>query len=227
MTTGSVAQQRIRRGTSDVSTVVAGESEAGIWDAFVDTCPDAAAYHSWGWRGIFERAFGHTCVYLIARSGNSVCGVLPLVQINSLLFGRTLTSLPFVNYGGVLAGEEPVAEHVAARRPLKRPGRGAASMWSCGMSRAVFHRSRAASTRSPCSFAWPASTVSSLDRKVSNQIRKAEKSGLPSSAATSSCSMSSTRSLRGTCAIWARPCTAASCSARFSARFLNVPACTS
>ena len=30
-------------------------------------------------------------------------GVLPLVEIDSWLFGRTLTSLPFVNYGGVLA----------------------------------------------------------------------------------------------------------------------------
>ena len=36
-------------------------------------------------------------------------GVLPLVHIHSVLFGRTLTSLPFLNYGGVLARDAAAA----------------------------------------------------------------------------------------------------------------------
>ena len=177
MTTGSVAQQRIRRGTSDVSTVVAGESDAGIWDAFVDTCPDAAAYHSWGWRGVFERAFGHTCVYLIARSGNSVCGVLPLVQINSLLFGRTLTSLPFVNYGGVLAGEEPAAEQLMSAAAEEARARRCQHVELRHVARRFpslpCRQHKVTMLLRLAGVDW-----SSLDKKVRNQIRKAEKSGL-------------------------------------------------
>ena len=70
------------------------------WDAFVASHPSASGYHAWAWRGVFARAFGHECVYLIAREKDRVTGVLPLVQIRSLIFGRTITSLPFVNYGG-------------------------------------------------------------------------------------------------------------------------------
>ena len=177
MTTGSVAQQRIRRGTSDVSTVVAEESDAGIWDAFVDTCPDAAAYHSWGWRGVFERAFGHTCVYLIARSGNSVCGVLPLVQINSLLFGRTLTSLPFVNYGGVLAGEEPAAEQLMSAAAEEARARRCQHVELRHVARRFpslpCRQHKVTMLLRLAGVDW-----SSLDKKVRNQIRKAEKSGL-------------------------------------------------
>jgi hypothetical protein len=55
----------------------------------------------------FERAFGHECRYLVARRG-PVVGVLPLVEIRSALFGRTLTSLPFVNFGGVLAETDEI-----------------------------------------------------------------------------------------------------------------------
>ena len=38
-----------------------------------------------------------------------VIGILPLVEIRSWLFGRTLTSLPFLNFGGVLASTDDAA----------------------------------------------------------------------------------------------------------------------
>src|SRR5688572_32570906 len=93
------------RNSRSLVVVPATETEARQWDAFVANKPNAS-YHAWGWRGVFERTFGHQCHYLAARSFDGIHGVLPLVQINSPLFGRTLTSLPFVNYGGVIAEDD-------------------------------------------------------------------------------------------------------------------------
>ena len=43
---------------------------------------------------VFARAFGHESIYLMAQDGDRLCGVLPLVYIHSVVFGRSLTSLP-------------------------------------------------------------------------------------------------------------------------------------
>src|SRR5262249_32341940 len=89
---------------------VAMDADAAAWDAFVRSRPEGTGYHAWAWRSVFVRAFGHEPIYLIARAGAAVTGVLPLVQIRSLLFGRTLTSLPFLNYGGVMAASDTAAQ---------------------------------------------------------------------------------------------------------------------
>jgi FemAB-related protein (PEP-CTERM system-associated) len=82
-----------------VSSAV-GEAE---WDRFVDEHPDSTGYHLWKWRTVFERAFGHRTEYLAARQGSEIIGILPLVILQSRLFGKFMVSLPFVNYGGVLS----------------------------------------------------------------------------------------------------------------------------
>lgn len=83
-------------------------ADAGAWDAFVHASNEASLYHLSGWRQVCTQAFGHSCPYLIARQGQTVVGVLPLVQLNSRLFGNFLVSLPFFNYGGALCNAEPV-----------------------------------------------------------------------------------------------------------------------
>jgi serine/alanine adding enzyme len=53
---------------------------------------------------VIERVFGRETLYLLARdAGGAVRGVLPLVQLKSRLFGNFLVSVPYFNYGGVLA----------------------------------------------------------------------------------------------------------------------------
>src|SRR5688572_24919324 len=79
---------------------IAQERDAAAWDGFVATQP-LSGYHRWGWRRVFSGALGHECTYLVACRGTTISGVLPLVAIDSRLFGRTLTSLPFLNYGGL------------------------------------------------------------------------------------------------------------------------------
>ncbi len=75
----------------------------GDWDAFVDTCPEATFFHRGGWKEVIERSFGHRCYYLFAESQGIVRGVLPLVYINSRLFGRSLISNGYSVVGGPIA----------------------------------------------------------------------------------------------------------------------------
>jgi len=78
------------------------------WDAFVLQCPQASFFHRAGWKEVMERSFGHRTFFLYAEVDGQICGVLPLAQIKSMLFGNSLSSLPFCVYGGV-ATEDPRA----------------------------------------------------------------------------------------------------------------------
>ena len=160
-----------------LTATVAAAADGTEWDAFVASQPDATGYHSWGWREVFERAFGHRPIYVVARHGAAIRGVLPLVQINSRLFGRSLTSLPFLNYGGVLADDQAAAEvlvnaaadiaraercrHVELRHQIRR------------FPQLADKQHKVSMLLSLKGVSWDG-----LDKKVRNQIRKAQKSEL-------------------------------------------------
>jgi FemAB-related protein (PEP-CTERM system-associated) len=156
---------------------IATRADALAWDAFVESRGDATGYHSWRWRRVFADAFGHDPVYLIARQNGTITGVLPTVHIKSLLFGSTLTSLPFLNYGGVMADAQ------ATKEALIDGALAVARDRHCGHVE-LRHTSRQFNEL-PCkqhkvAMRLPivASMWDKLDRKVRNQIRKAQKSGL-------------------------------------------------
>jgi FemAB-related protein (PEP-CTERM system-associated) len=103
-----------------------------LWDAYVNSHPRATLYHLWGWKNVIERTYGHSTYYLMATedkpelmvrndrkakgcelsatrhelNANSVVGILPLIHINHFIFGNSLISMPFLDYGGVLADSE-------------------------------------------------------------------------------------------------------------------------
>ena len=125
--------------TGSIQVSEVGAEAASQWDAFVAAHRDASAYHAWHWREIMTREFGCTSHYLVARdSSGGWCGVLPLVRLRSVLFGDFLVSLPFFNYGGVLAkgpeadaalmtaagalGERLGVSHIEFRDQQARPG---------------------------------------------------------------------------------------------------------
>ncbi|MDN5836067.1 MAG: FemAB family PEP-CTERM system-associated protein [Nitrosospira sp.] len=80
--------------------------DRGRWDEFVSVCPDATFFHRAGWQTVIERALGHKTWFLYAESGGEIQGVLPLAEINSRIFGHSLSSLPFCVYGGIAAISE-------------------------------------------------------------------------------------------------------------------------
>ncbi|MBI2216270.1 MAG: FemAB family PEP-CTERM system-associated protein [Candidatus Rokubacteria bacterium] len=73
------------------------------WDRFVERHPNPTVGHLSAWGRIAERTYGHEPVYLTAEEDGEVLGVLPLVLMRSRLFGRRLVSMPFLDYGGVVA----------------------------------------------------------------------------------------------------------------------------
>lgn len=90
---------------------LAEQDEEKHWDDYVNCNPKATLCHLYGWGKVIRETYGHAAYYFMAETnnvekGNKVIGVLPLVHIKSLVFGNTLVSMPFLNYGGVLADNE-------------------------------------------------------------------------------------------------------------------------
>ena len=150
------------------------------WDAYVAARPDASAYHMSGWSRLIARAFGHESRMLSVENETGITGVLPLVVMRSRLFGRFVVSLPFLNAGGVLANDEASAsalldaavavtrevraEYLELRHTARRFPQLAERRHKVAMT---------LSLRDTADQQWEG-----LDRKIRNQVRKAEKSGL-------------------------------------------------
>ena len=86
-----------------------GRTDADVlaWDTYVLGAHLSSGYHLTGWRRVIEEAFGHQTYYLSVRGpGGIIQGVVPLVLLASRGFGRFLVSLPFVNYGGLIADSQ-------------------------------------------------------------------------------------------------------------------------
>jgi FemAB-related protein (PEP-CTERM system-associated) len=156
---------------------IAVEHDGAEWDAFVARRPWASGYHAWTWRGVFRHALAHEPISLMARQGGEVVGILPMVYMKSFLFGRALVSLPFLNYGGV------VADSSDAREALLRSAAAEARARRCRHVE-LRHTSRQC-PELPCRqhkvamrLALADGLWDRLDRKVRNQIRKSEKAGL-------------------------------------------------
>jgi FemAB-related protein (PEP-CTERM system-associated) len=86
--------------------------ENDAWDTYVEANEEATIYHLSAWKRIIKHTFGHQMYYLAAWQHERIVGVLPLTFLKSLVFGRFLISLPFLNYAGILA------EHDDARKRL-------------------------------------------------------------------------------------------------------------
>lgn len=82
------------------------DQSAVAWDDYLLDAPGASFYHLFGWREINRACFGHRSHYLAALRQGRPCGVFPMVFVESRIFGRLLVSMPFVNYGGIVAGDE-------------------------------------------------------------------------------------------------------------------------
>jgi FemAB-related protein (PEP-CTERM system-associated) len=92
------------------------DGDADAWERYVQACPEATFFHRLGWREILEEVFRHRTHYLVSERNGALCGVLPLAQVKSRLFGHSLVSLPFAVYGGAAADDSAAvaALHAAA-----------------------------------------------------------------------------------------------------------------
>jgi FemAB-related protein (PEP-CTERM system-associated) len=150
------------------------------WDAYVRSHQAAFAYHQSGWKAVIEQSFGHQTRYLQAIDGKRIVGILPLVVMKSLLFGRFVVSLPYFNYAGILADDQD-AEHAlldAARRLAIDEAATHLELrhhapHELGLIPKRHKVTMLLGLESDVESQWRA-----FDPKLRNQVRKAEKSGL-------------------------------------------------
>jgi serine/alanine adding enzyme len=166
--------------SSEIMPIVSTDVTGADWDWYVETNPEATVDHLWQWRQIIEGVFGHKCEYLVARRGEGIVGVLPLVLFKSRLFGKSAISVPFLNYGGVLADDA-----LAIAALVKRATEIAREFGASHLELRHIHRQcpdlavrqhKLRLTR-PLP-ATPEALWKDIDRKVRNQVRKAQKEGL-------------------------------------------------
>ena len=80
------------------------------WDAYVLACGLPSVYLTTAWKQAVESGYARPTTYLAAFDNDSVVGVLPLVLIRSCL-----VSLPYCDYGGLIAESDEVAGRLLDR----------------------------------------------------------------------------------------------------------------
>jgi FemAB-related protein (PEP-CTERM system-associated) len=85
-------------------------TDPGAWDDFVLRAPDGTLAHRWAWLRIVSGTYGHKVIPLASARNGVLAGVLPLVQMNSRLFGRHLVSMPYLDTGGLCTAGDRAAQ---------------------------------------------------------------------------------------------------------------------
>jgi serine/alanine adding enzyme len=163
------------------SMIVSALRDEGVaWNRYVEGHPEGTVEHLAEWRTIFADVFGQDPLYLTARRDEQIVGVLPLVRFKSLLFGRSLVSVPYANYAGLLTSDSAASNALVREATTLGRAFGATHVELRNTSRhcsELMARQHKVGARlrlpSTAPVLW-----TDLDRKVRNQIRKAQKEGL-------------------------------------------------
>lgn len=91
------------------------DTQYAHWEAFVLRNPPVALSCHPRWLSVLARGLRQTPYCLEAVVGDATVGLLPLMNVRSLLFGRFLIGLPYLNYGGVMADDPAVARRLVDR----------------------------------------------------------------------------------------------------------------
>jgi len=105
---------------STTSVVELTADREPAWQHFVNQSPAATIFHELGWQQAVQAAMGHRPHHLMAVRGGQVTGILPLFEINSVVAGRFLVSVPYAAMGGPIGDEEAVATLLAHAKDLAR-----------------------------------------------------------------------------------------------------------
>ena len=154
--------------------------EEKLWDAYVERTPGGLQSQLSGWRRVVASAYGHPSYYLWVRDGTTVRGVLPLIFIQSRLFGRSLVSMPFLDDGGSLADDDVIRDRLLTGALALYERLGADSLdlrYAFPFDRGTSPFGKKVTLRLDLGVdeqrMW-----TGFDAKLRNQIRKAGKSGL-------------------------------------------------
>jgi serine/alanine adding enzyme len=169
----------IEANNTPTEVALACQTDWHDWDAFVEQHPGSSVYHLSGWRGVIQRSFGHDCPYLLAKRSGQLVGVMPLVRMESPLFGHFMVSMPYFNYGGALSCDATTDQALTCKAIELATAAGCRHVeWREGAQRPGFP------ARADKANMWldlPADADSlwqSLGSKLRAQIKKAQTAGL-------------------------------------------------
>lgn len=155
-------------------------------DQFVRQMPNAKLCHLPAWGFMVQRVMRHESLYLAARQGGAVRGVLPLTHVRSRLFGSRMISQAFASYGGPLADGPEVVEALFQKAVAVAGERGCESVEFRSDEQLPFDLAqRGEKIAMRLRLADDADTLwgsFKSETKVRNHIRKAEKRGVTTEA---------------------------------------------
>ena len=86
------------------------------WNQYVKDHEQGSFFHRFEWQNVLSDALGHSSHYLVAENPEGkLVGLMPLMEMRSLLFGHSLVSNPFATYGGALVHSPAVREALEER----------------------------------------------------------------------------------------------------------------
>ena len=134
------------------------------------------------WLQIFRDGMKHRALVLEANRNGQTVGYLPLVYLRSMLFGKRLVSMPYVNTSGVCSND-PDAQLQLINEAIKLADRWQVKSLEIRHETKVDHPSLSEPTTQKIHMRLelPSSTDllwKSFDPKVRNQVRKGEKNSL-------------------------------------------------
>lgn len=168
--------RQLGAGTLSVSTDVS----ANEWDDFVGKAPESTFCHLHGWRNVMKDVLRHESVYLAARDEDGVIhGVLPLIRVRGLL-GHFLISVPFMNDGGPIGGDEACA--MLAAHAVEDARRSGAQLLELRSRRAVSGELQTSFRKVAVHLPLPESVEAlwstTFKAKLRSQIRRPAKEGM-------------------------------------------------
>ena len=133
------------------------------------------------WLGVLREGLGHEVFGIEARRQGKLVGYLPLAHVESLLFGRYLVSLPYLNSNGVIAHDDDAALALVTRA-VALTDELAARHLELRQERRIDHPALDGVLTSKIHMRMPLPNSADalwkrFDPKVRNQIRKGEKHG--------------------------------------------------
>lgn len=152
------------------------------WERFAASMAPLTLSQHPGWLDVLHSSLAHRTFLIEATHGDSIVGLLPLCQVQGPLLGRTLSSLPYLNYGGALAADPEIATAMISE------ALNLAS--SLGSSRLLLRHSIAVEHHALRRFECPKINVrrelpsstegldASLSSSTRSQVRKGRKNGL-------------------------------------------------
>ena len=145
--------------------------------------PAALGRHP-GWLAVLAKGLRHRpyCVEALDAESGATRGILPLAFVKSLLFGRFLVGLPYLNTGGVVADDAEAANALVGRAAALAEALGVRHL-ELRHERAVEHEALGRRVEAKVHMRLPLpGTVEELRRglpsKVRNQVVKGERGGL-------------------------------------------------